>query len=88
MNLGPHPSHVTRFSDASSFDEICINCGAHDEVPGGWGHLAYACPNMPTKATAAEECEVKMDAVKNGRVCVLGTEGCIVRHTNKKAEKP
>ena len=26
-----HPSHVTRISlDASSFDEVCINCGATD----------------------------------------------------------
>ncbi len=44
---GPHPSHVTRFSDASTFDEICVNCGAHDEVPGGWGRLADPCPNPP-----------------------------------------
>jgi hypothetical protein len=42
-----HPSHVTRFSDASSFDEICVNCGATDQVPGGWGRLAYPCPNPP-----------------------------------------
>lgn len=42
---GPHPSHVTRISDASSFDEICVNCGAHDQVPGGWGNLVYPCPN-------------------------------------------
>lgn len=41
---GPHESHVTRFSDASTFDEICVNCGATDEVPGGWGQLAYRCP--------------------------------------------
>jgi hypothetical protein len=42
-----HPSHVTRFSDASSFDEICINCGATDEVPGGWGALKKPCPKAP-----------------------------------------
>lgn len=41
---GLDPSHVTRMSDASSFDEICVNCGAHDEVPGGWGKLAFPCP--------------------------------------------
>lgn len=41
---GPHDSHVIRGSDASSFDEICVNCGAHDEVPGGWGNLIYRCP--------------------------------------------
>ena len=43
-----HPSHITRFSfDASSYDEICINCGAHDDVPGGWGALAYPCDKPP-----------------------------------------
>lgn len=41
MNV--HPSHVTRISDASSFDEICIYCGATDQAPGGWGDLAYPC---------------------------------------------
>lgn len=41
---GPHPSHVTRDSDASTFDEICVNCGATDQVPGGWGQLAEPCP--------------------------------------------
>ncbi len=40
-----HPSHVTRFSwDASTFDEICVNCGNTDMVPGGWGLLALPCP--------------------------------------------
>jgi hypothetical protein len=39
-----HPSHVTRSSDASTFDEICTLCGATDEVPGGWGKLAEPCP--------------------------------------------
>lgn len=41
---GPHSSHVTRSSDASTFDEICINCGATNEVPGGWGRLAHSYP--------------------------------------------
>lgn len=41
--------HITRISDASSFDEICINCGATDEVPGGLGALAYPCPNPEGK---------------------------------------
>lgn len=53
MKIGPHPSHVTRISmDASSYDEICVNCGAHDEVPGGWGKLAEPCPNPPASSTA------------------------------------
>lgn len=50
-----HPSHVTRYSDASSFDEICINCGAHDEVPGGWGNLALPCSNPQPKKEETEK---------------------------------
>lgn len=42
--MGPHPTHQTRFSDASTFDEICVKCGATDQVPGGWGRLALPCP--------------------------------------------
>ncbi len=42
---GPHPSHVLRFSYyASTYDEICINCGHTDNAPGGWGRLIYQCP--------------------------------------------
>jgi hypothetical protein len=44
MHDALHPSHVTRVSlDASSFDEICVNCSATDRI-GGWGQLAYPCP--------------------------------------------
>jgi hypothetical protein len=44
--IGKHPSHVTRFTfDASTYDEICVNCGATDVVPGGWGRLADPCDN-------------------------------------------
>lgn len=39
-----HPSHTTRVSDASSFDEICTKCGATDISGGGWGRLKYPCP--------------------------------------------
>lgn len=49
---GVHPSHVTRMSDASTFDEICVNCGATDEVPGGFGALIYPCPNVPEQNPA------------------------------------
>lgn len=49
---GPHPSHKTRVSmDASTYDEICDLCGATDQVPGGWGRLAYPCPNAEKKET-------------------------------------
>jgi len=39
-----HPTHRTRMSDASSFDEICMLCGFTDQVPGGWGNLVKPCP--------------------------------------------
>jgi hypothetical protein len=39
-----HPSHHTRSSDASSYDVICTECGAHDIVGRGWGKLAEPCP--------------------------------------------
>lgn len=46
-----HPSHVTRFSfDASTYDEVCVRCGATDKVPGGWGDLANPCSNSPPQA--------------------------------------
>lgn len=48
-----HPSHETRFSDSSFYDEVCIKCGAHDETPGGWGELALPCPTV----TSALHCE-------------------------------
>lgn len=36
-----HPSHVTRFSDSSFYDEICVLCGTTD---GPGGQLAASCP--------------------------------------------
>lgn len=47
-----HPSHVTRISDASSFDEICVNCGRTDS-PSSWGYLAYPCPEEPEEHRVA-----------------------------------
>lgn len=43
-----HPSHKTRYSDASTFDEICVHCGATDRL-GSWGKLAEPCPNPEGK---------------------------------------
>lgn len=46
-----HPSHKTRFSfGASSYDEICMDCGATDEI-GSWGKLRLPCPG-PKKNVA------------------------------------
>lgn len=42
--MGVHSSHRTRFSmSASTYDEICELCGAHDELMG-FGMLACTCP--------------------------------------------
>lgn len=62
---GPHPSHQTRISDASTFDEICINCGATDEVPGGWGALAQPCSNPP-KTEEATNAKTEWILVSHG----------------------
>ena len=43
------PTHKTRFSDASSFDEVCVKCGATDIAGGGWGQLAQPCPKADSK---------------------------------------
>lgn len=48
-----HPSHKTRFSDAGTFDEICVLCGATDRVPGGWGDLAKPCAAQHDEEKAA-----------------------------------
>lgn len=42
--MSKHPSHKTRMSDASTYDEVCVLCGRTDQVPGGWGDLAFPCP--------------------------------------------
>lgn len=34
-----HPSHEPRISDASTFDEICVYCGATDTRGSGTIHL-------------------------------------------------
>lgn len=49
---GIHPTHKTRFSDASTFDTICVNCGATDVAPGGFGQLAFPCPKKDKKNPA------------------------------------
>lgn len=39
-----HESHkAVRSSDASTFDFICDDCGATDDVTGGWGTLRKPC---------------------------------------------
>ncbi len=56
---GLHPSHKTRYSDASTFDEICTLCGAKDVTGGGWGKLAYKCPQNPRHKAKELKSELK-----------------------------
>ena len=58
-----HPSHVTRISDASSFDEVCINCGATDITGGGWGALANPCPKASITQQTMTDAEKLRDAI-------------------------
>lgn len=40
-----HPSHKTRYSDSSIYDEVCIYCGATDA--SGDYDLKFPCPKAP-----------------------------------------
>jgi hypothetical protein len=44
-----HPSHVARFSDASTFNEICDACGCTDATPEGTYALTQPCSQAKTK---------------------------------------
>lgn len=49
-----HESHKSvRASDASSFDMICDDCGATDQVIGGWGDLRKPCTASAISTPAA-----------------------------------
>jgi len=69
-----HPSHVTRESDASTFDEICVNCGATDEVPGGPGQLAFPCSKPVGKGGLTYEQWLEKDRGRRERLEV--SYGC------------
>lgn len=59
-----HPSHVTRFSDASSFDEICVNCWATDRG-NTWGQLRYPCTNEPEQHRIARTLGAGQDFISS-----------------------
>jgi hypothetical protein len=61
-----HLSHVTRISDASSFDEICVNCG-HTDSPSSWGRLAYPCPNEPEQHRVARMLDASNEFIMSTR---------------------
>jgi len=48
-----HPSHKTRYSDSSFYDEVCTVCGATDGR-GDYG-LKYPCPGVANAETRGEE---------------------------------
>jgi hypothetical protein len=68
MDLFDH-SHVTRYSDSSFYDEVCVNCGATDQVPGGWGDLGRPCPSpgKPYKTVREmEHANLQFSAARRG----------------------
>lgn len=76
-----HPSHKTRISDASSFDEICTVCGATDRAGGGWGALALPCsgadtpnPDTPAVPEPVARYEEALQAIEH-IAGTLGAEG-------------
>ncbi len=48
-----HPSHKTRFSDSSFYDEVCVNCGATDGR--GDDRLTKPCPTAPDPDTTLRD---------------------------------
>jgi hypothetical protein len=54
--LGTHPSHKARFSDASTYDEVCDSCGATDATFEGENALAAPCKatSQPTNNVHAQ----------------------------------
>lgn len=47
-----HPSHKTRFSDSSLYDEVCVYCGATDGA--GDNRLREGCPQAPAPEPSAD----------------------------------
>lgn len=60
-----HPSHMTRMSDASSYDEICVNCGSVDRAGGGWGALSRPCPKEPEAHRIARMFDASADFIRS-----------------------
>lgn len=52
--MNKYQSHETRLSDASSFDEACVKCGATDIAGIGWGKLSEPSPGTSSAATTTE----------------------------------
>jgi len=55
VNDKKHPTHKTRFSDSSLYDEVCERCGAIDITGGGWHSLSEPCPGLEGCLVVEEE---------------------------------
>lgn len=77
---GKHPSHDTRFSMSSLYDEVCVNCGATDLTGGGWGKLAEPCP----KAKKKEEKMSEKPTPHRGEVYTYKGQQYLVREVSQK----
>jgi len=73
VGQGKHPSHVTRFSDASSYDEVCTLCGTTDISGGGWGKLARPCRISDEAATAISQLSAENKRLREGMTSCIGT---------------
>jgi hypothetical protein len=78
---GCHPSHrAVRFSDASTYDFICDDCGATDNPLGlrglgQWGTLASPCPNNPYTRYDMLDCKACDGTGKQGKLDCIACDG-------------
>jgi len=73
-----HPTHSTRYSDSSHYDEKCTQCGATDMNPG---LLEAPCPNAPAvdydklcSAAVERFPQVHATLAANEKPCLEGSE--------------
>lgn len=65
-----HPSHLTRYSDSSLYDEVCVNCGATDA--SGDDRLKSPCPD-PNGITRGSEANFKQEYILDSGMILVST---------------
>jgi hypothetical protein len=58
-----HPSHNTRLSDSSLYDEVCSACGATDA--NGMADLSRPCPATCTPPEGIVALKQKLDEIES-----------------------
>lgn len=74
MNKADKNGHVTRYSDSSLYDEVCVLCGGTDAV--GDKRLKELCKAAPENN--AKEVEESYGFAKNDIVAVLNNKGDVI----------